>query len=81
MQSVFCKGCVFGTIDKLCCKVGRLKPGVVLTCYNRPGQYSRSGQYGSIAKIEWSIEFFSGHLKNGDVFLFFPLVEVIKCYS
>ena len=36
-------------------KVGRSKPGVVLTGgFNRPGQYSRSGQY-------WSI---GGRLKN-----------------
>ena len=35
-------------------KVGRSKPGVVLTGYNCPGQYSRSGQY-------WSI---GGQLKN-----------------
>ena len=47
-------------------KVGWSKPGVVLAGYNCPGQYSRSGQYwliGGQLKIEWSIEFFSGHLK------------------
>ena len=41
--------------DSVTVKVGWSKPGAVLTSgYNRPGQYSRSGQY-------WSI---GGQLKN-----------------
>ena len=72
------QSCVFRAIDVLFCKVGQSKTGVVLTGYNRPGQYSRSGQFRSIEKLSGRFEFFSGHLKIGDVVLFFPLMEVIK---
>ena len=44
---------------KLCTlsKVGRSKPGVVLTGCNCPGQYSRSGHYWSIEKQSSQLNF------------------------
>ena len=44
-------------------KVGRSKPGAVLTGYNRPGQFSQSGQYWSIELLSVRLNIFSGYLE------------------
>ena len=44
-------------------KVGRSKPGAILTGRNRPGQYSQSGQYWYIEILSGRLNIFSGQLE------------------
>ena len=51
-------------------KVERFKPQAVLTGYNRPGQYSRSGQYWSIEKLSGQLSILAVIWKKGMSFRF-----------
>ena len=58
-------------------KAERSQPGAVLTCYHRPGQYSRSGWW-LIEILCCQLSFLNNYLKNGDVLFNFQFGGIHK---